>query len=79
MTETDNWYYVTAKDAAQAEAEEDARYYTYTARPLKDKNAIALIEKLTSGESADTTGTADETTAPDTTVYADTTAAEGNS
>ncbi|CDE03675.1 unknown [Anaerotruncus sp. CAG:390] len=79
MTETDNWYYVTAKDAAQAEAEEDARYYTYTARPLKDKNAIALIEKLTFGESADTTGTADETTAPDTTVYADTTAAEGNS
>ena len=53
MDETGNWYYVTAADAAQAESEEGVTYFTYTARPLRDIEALALIERLTEGKTAE--------------------------
>ena len=61
MSETGNWYFVTISDAAKAEAEEK-EYYTYTARPLKDKTALAFIEGLTQ-DASDTDGTGEAGTA----------------
>lgn len=55
MDETGNWYYVTAADAARAESEEGATYFTYTARPLRSADAIMLIERLAEGKSAEET------------------------
>ena len=62
MSETDNWYFVTAEDAASAEAEE-AQYYIYTARPLKDDTALSLILRLTGNETeaGDVSDTAEST------------------
>ncbi len=53
MDETGNWYYVTAADAVRAESEEGATYFTYTARPLRDMEALALIERLSEGKTAE--------------------------
>lgn len=50
MDESGNWYYVTAEDAKAAEADPDETYHTYTARPLRDPETVALIERLVSGE-----------------------------
>ena len=44
---------MTAADAARAESEEGATYFTYTARPLRDMEALALIERLTEGKTAE--------------------------
>lgn len=54
MDDSGNWYYVTAEDAQAAEADPDETYHTYTARPLRDPETVALIERLTSGENATT-------------------------
>ena len=62
MSETGNWYFVTAEDAASTEAEE-AQYYIYTARPLKDDTALSLILRLTGNETeaGDVSDTAEST------------------
>lgn len=52
MDESGNWYYVTAEDAKAAEADPDEVYHTYTARPLRDPETVALIERLVGGEDA---------------------------
>ena len=50
------------EDAASAEAEE-AQYYIYTARPLKDDTALSLILRLTGNETeaGDVSDTAEST------------------
>lgn len=55
MDETGNWYYVTAADAKEAEADQDEVYHVYTARPLRDKEAVLLIERLAEGKTEEET------------------------
>ncbi len=70
MNETGNWYFVTIADAAKAEAKE-AEYFTYTARPLKDKTALAFIEGLTHDPNDTGTGVSDSDGSADAPVTAD--------
>ncbi len=58
MEESGNWYYVSAEDAASAEADGET-YRTYNARPLKDKDALEVVERLIGGANAADTDEAD--------------------